>query len=410
MTIDTLNNIKNSFNISFTDDEEKIFTNPDICNKYVAVSKDQITEHTILYYGNLVVREEDTVMTHNLKYILGSLQYYKNNITSLDNLEYISNIFYIDNATKFIGKLDNLNYIKTLIYNTKTDMVDDINYITNMTDIEYIQIHNMSNIDNLYIPNTVETLYIMGPNDFSKVNYEDGNKKIKLIVNDLVNLKLPNTVEDLDLTLKEKQNSKLCGIIFKEGIKKIRIQGDNIIDNLNGTIFPKSLKSLDTSIINNYRGAKFTEGIRALKIHGSRINNIVLPNTLKKFEYITTIWSNSDSIMDNIILPNNLEELKTNVETISNIKLPNSLKILDLYGVKTLQNVVFPKELNNINLYRIENLDNVVFPEQLNNYQKIILEPETCNDVFIPESFLKYIDNYEKILNKINIKRKTLIK
>ena len=213
----------------------------------IATTKEEITENTICYIGDLVI--DSKLPIYNLRYIYGSLQYKLNDIINLENLEIVAGYLNINNSNnydelcnlKYVSslKISNINNISSLNYFIKSlDLITILdlkftseNIVNNLDisdNIKILVLENIESIKEVSLPNSLIELQLLSSYHSFTV------KETVLKVNNLSNLQ----------ELKVGASVNISRLQLPSNLKKIHLSSLLSIEN---SILPDKLK-----VYNNY--------------------------------------------------------------------------------------------------------------------------------------------------------------
>lgn len=213
----------------------------------IATTKEEITENTICYIGDLVI--DSKLPIYNLRYIYGSLQYKLNDIINLENLEIVAGYLNINNSNnydelcnlKYVSslKISNINNISSLNYFIKSlDLITILdlkftseNIVNNLDisdNIKILVLENIESIKEVSLPNSLIELELLSSYHRFTI------KETVLKVNNLSNLQ----------ELKVGASVNISRLQLPSNLKKIHLSSLLSIEN---SILPDKLK-----VYNNY--------------------------------------------------------------------------------------------------------------------------------------------------------------
>ena len=208
----------------------------------IATTKEEITENTICYIGDLVI--DSKLPIYNLRYIYGSLQYKLNDIINLENLEIVAGYLNINNSNnydelcnlKYVSslKISNINNISSLNYFIKSlDLITILdlkftseNIVNNLDisdNIKILVLENIESIKEVSLPNSLIELQLLSSYHRFTV------KETVLKVNNLSNLQ----------ELKVGASVNISRLQLPSNLKKLHLSSILSIDN---SILPDKLK------------------------------------------------------------------------------------------------------------------------------------------------------------------------
>ena len=208
----------------------------------IATTKEEITENTICYIGDLVI--DSKLPIYNLRYIYGSLQYKLNDIINLENLEIVAGYLNINNSNNYdelcnlkyvsslkisnINNISSLNYfIKSLDLITILDLIFTSENIVNNLDIsdniKILVLENIESIKEVSLPNSLIELQLLSSYHRFTI------KETVLKVNNLSNLQ----------ELKVGASVNISRLQLPSNLKKLHLSSILSIDN---SILPDKLK------------------------------------------------------------------------------------------------------------------------------------------------------------------------
>ena len=208
----------------------------------IATTKEEITENTICYIGDLVI--DSKLPIYNLRYIYGSLQYKLNDIINLENLEIVAGYLNINNSNNY-DELCNLKYVSSL----KISNIDDIsslNYFIKSLDLITIldlKFTSENIVNNLDISDNIKILVLENIESIKEVSLPNSLIELQLLssyhrftIKDTV-LKV-NNLSNLQ-ELKVGASVNISRLQLPSNLKKLHLSSILSIDN---SILPDKLK------------------------------------------------------------------------------------------------------------------------------------------------------------------------
>lgn len=227
-------------NVMLYDDLCKIFGE----NK-VATNKDEITENTLCYIGDLIYDKK--LPTYNLKYIWGGLYYSFNYICNLENLEVIYRTAgFKFSIESFVG-LENLRIVNEL-------KISKYNLEFNLDYVYKLVINNCDYLD-MFSPKEIEINTI----EIDGLVLKEGLERVVIDSKYVSNLTIPGSAKRVEMGhLVSYRN-----LILNEGIKELNLLLIRNIDNLK---LPDSIEVLNLNNIKSLKNVTLPKNLKILRV------------------------------------------------------------------------------------------------------------------------------------------------
>ena len=404
-------------------------------------TKDYITSNygTPITESDFITKENETISKVDLERLEVLLTNdYKENINSLQGIEYLSNIkvavlphvrqenidfsynkelvrlFLNDGEWNGICILKTVNLdqntkLKELELRLDKNIAHNLN-LSHLTSLELLNIYQ-SQAKNVVLPNNIKTVKLEA-NGIENITLPNGIINVDLDDNRIKNIVIPSSVKKLSATTNKISNvqlqpgikelalseNELTNITLPEGLEKVYL----IRNKLTNLVIPSSVKEINASF-NLLNNITVPSGVETLNLSSNKISNITLSETLKSV-------SLSNNNLTNINLNNstNIESLDLNKNPLKNINVTKLLKLkyLDLTETKLESNIDLKNnvELKSFSISGKEEgeeplVENFNFSSNLNIKELSIGDRNLKNFDFGKYHNLKYLKLENNIMN-----------
>ena len=385
-------------------------------------TKDYITSNygTPITESDFITKENETISKVDLERLEVLLTNdYKENINSLQGIEYLSNIkvavlphvrqenidfsynkelvrlFLNDGEWNGICILKTVNLdqntkLKELELRLDKNIAHNLN-LSHLTSLELLNIYQ-SQAKNVVLPNNIKTVKLEA-NGIENITLPNGIINVDLDDNRIKNIVIPSSVRKLSL-----YSNLLSNITLPNGIEEVIL----VHNKLTNLVIPSSVKEINASF-NLLNNITVPSGVETLNLSSNKISNITLSETLKSV-------SLSNNNLTNINLNNstNIESLDLNKNPLKNINVTKLLKLkyLDLTETKLESNIDLKNnvELKSFSISGKEEgeeplVENFNFSSNLNIKELSIGDRNLKNFDFGKYHNLKYLKLENNIMN-----------
>ena len=285
----------------------------------------------------------------------------KKNITSLQGIEYLTNLeevilrtvtqstdldFSYNKELKYLlitaTNANSINLTQNLklkeIFGFLSQNEKNLN-LSHLTSLYWLEIYN-SGIKNVNLPSNVYTVRLSA-NKISDITIPTSVRELMLNSNNITNITLPEGIKEVSLT-----GNNIENIIIPTSVERLDLYRNKI----SSIVLPNGIKSVSLSD-NKISNITLPAGVDYVRMSGNKIENIVFSGYVKNLE------ANSNNIT-NITLPEGIEEVSLASNNIENITIPTSVKRLNLSSNK-ISNIDLPTNIQTaeLNNNKISNID-----------------------------------------------------
>ena len=384
-------------------------------------TKDYITSNygTPITESDFITKENETISKVDLERLEVLLTNdYKENINSLQGIEYLSNIkvavlphvrqenidfsynkelvrlFLNDGEWNGICILKTVNLdqntkLKELELRLDKNIAHNLN-LSHLTSLELLNIYQ-SQAKNVVLPNNIKTVKLEA-NGIENITLPNGIINVDLDDNRIKNIVIPSSVRKLSL-----YSNLLSNITLPNGIEEV-ILVHNILTSL---VVPSSVKKLSATT-NKISNVQLQPGIKELALSENELTNITLPEGLEKVYLIR-------NKLTNLVIPSSVKEINASFNLLNNITVPSGVETLNLSSNK-ISNITLSETLKSVSLSN-NNLTNINLNNST-NIESLDLNKNPLKNINVTKLLkLKYLDLTEtKLESNIDLKNNVELK
>ena len=384
-------------------------------------TKDYITSNygTAITESDLITKENETISKVDLERLEVLLTNdYKENINSLQGIEYLSNIkvavlpkveqenvdfsynkellrLYLNteklNGTSIIKtvNLDQNTKLKELELRLDKNIAHNLN-LSHLTSLELLNIYQ-SQAKNVVLPNNIKTVKLEA-NGIENITLPNGIINVDLDDNKIKNIVIPSSVRKLSL-----YSNLLSNITLPNGIEEVIL----VNNKLTSLVVPSSVKKLSATT-NKISNVQLQPGIKELALSENELTNITLPEGVEKVYLIK-------NKLTNLVIPSSVKEINASFNLLNNITVPSGVETLNLSSNK-ISNITLSETLKSVYL-SYNNLTNINLNNGI-NIEGLNLNKNPLKNINVTKLLkLKYLDLTEtKLESNIDLKNNVELK
>ena len=384
-------------------------------------TKDYITSNygTAITESDLITKENETISKVDLERLEVLLTNdYKENINSLQGIEYLSNIkvavlpkveqenvdfsynkellrLYLNteklNGTSIIKtvNLDQNTKLKELELRLDKNIAHNLN-LSHLTSLELLNIYQ-SQAKNVVLPNNIKTVELEA-NGIENITLPNGIINVDLDDNKIKNIVIPSSVRKLSL-----YSNLLSNITLPNGIEEVIL----VNNKLTSLVVPSSVKKLSATT-NKISNVQLQPGIKELALSENELTNITLPEGVEEVYLIK-------NKLTNLVIPSSVKEINASFNLLNNITVPSGVETLNLSSNK-ISNITLSETLKSVYL-SYNNLTNINLNNGI-NIEGLNLNKNPLKNINVTKLLkLKYLDLTEtKLESNIDLKNNVELK